>query len=457
MHPKKRSTPTLFQRSLDALAQPSLWLILVVAAVTVALFGEVGTWTLLPLALGATQVSDITETSTPDSHKVRDVSITLSKLRPDRFPLDTIMRRMEASGNGMPTEPATQVKVEWEEDDVIEYKTTVDGATSAGSAGNSVTFNVGDQNVIKERDTVYLPENSSNQGAVLYVTGVTGTAITAYRVEMATSESDFGTVPALSDGEKVRVLSRAKTEQDNASEAQGTMPAQLYNYTQILDQVVSASNTRLATENYTQEDWDRNRDNNLWEFRRKLENAQVFGERMKFTDPNTGKQVTMMGGITRFLTSNDLTYTAGSLTEGTLIDFAKQIFSGNNGSGLRWSFNTPNLTAEIDKILINSSTLQSSRDENVLGVEATRLHTTFGDLMFINNQAFKELGKTNYGLVLDPMNVRRRTLRNMQINRNIEDNDVDGRADQWIEEATIEVRKESTHAVIRDTATDSFE
>lgn len=413
-------------------------------------------WLALPLVLGATQISDMTETSTPDEHQPRDVSMTLAKLRPDVFTLDTIMRRMEASSNGMPTKPAKQIKVEWEEDDTIEYETTANGATTAGTAGNSVDIEVADSNVVKEKDTLYLPDNSNAQGCVLWASSVSGTTVTAYRVNMDNSETSFGTVPAIADGEAIKVLSRAKTEQDSASDAQGTMPAQLYNYTQILDQVVGASETRLATENYTEDDWSRNRNNNLWEFRRKLENAQVFGERMKFTDPDSGKQVTMMGGITRFIDTNDITYSSGSLDESTVIDIAKQVFSGNNGSRLRWWFTTPNLTAELDKILIASGTLQSTRDENVLGVEATRVHTSFGDLMLINNQAFEEIGKSNYGLILDPMNVRRRTLRNMKINRNVQANDIDGRADQWIEEATIEVRKEVTHAVTRDSATDSF-
>ena len=428
-------------------------------AVCVAAFSLVDPLSgLLPAFMGlATQVSDITESSTPDEHQPRDVSITLSKLRPDVFTLDTIMRRMEASSNGMPTEDATQVKVEWEEDDVIKYDTTANGGTSSGTSGNSVDITVNDDNVVFENDLLYLPENSSAPGAVLYVSTVSGTTATVYRANMDNSESSFGTVPAIDDGEEIRVLTRGKAEQDTASEAQGTMPAQKYNHTQILDQVVAASETRLATDNYTEEDWTRNRDNNLYEFRRKLENAQVFGERMKLTDPESGNQITFMGGITSFLDSNDLTYTAGNLSESTLIDFARQIFSGNNGSRLRWLFSTPKQTAEIDKILIASGTLQSTRDENVLGVEATRLHTSFGDLMLINNQAFAEIGKDNYGLVVDPMNIRRRTLRNMKINRNVQANDVDGRADQWIEECTIEVRKESTHAVIRDSSTDSFD
>jgi len=448
---KQRITTHLFQGPTIAVAA--------VGCLMAALYGiDVAALALLPLLLGqVTSVEDITEQSTPDEHKVRDVSMTLSKLRPDVFTLDTIMRRMEASNNGMPTEDASAVKIEWEEDDVIPYKTTVDGATTAGSPGDPVTVTVDDQNVIKPADQIYLPENSTDSGAILLAESVSGNDVTVRRVDQETSESSYGTVPALADGEKLRVSSRAKTEQDTASVAQGTMPNQLYNYTQILDAVVSASNTRMATENYTEADWDRNRNNNLFELRRKIENAAVFGNRGIYTHPTTGKQIQMMGGIVRYLESNDLTYSMGSLTEGNLIDFAQQMFSGNNGSRLRWWFSTPNQTAEIDKILIDSGTLQSTRDENVLGVEATRIHSSFGDFMLINNQNFAEMGKTNYGLILDPMNFRRRTLRNMTINRNVQDNDIDGRADQWIEEFTVEVRKESTHGVVRDSSTDSFE
>jgi len=447
-------------------ADVGLWALLTALVVTVAgaLFSGqaglgLGALALLPFMLGATQVSDITEQSTPDEHLKRDVSVTLSKLRPDRFALDTVMRRMEATNTGMPTEPATNTKVEWEEEDVIAYQTSADGSTTAGNAQQSKTITVNDNNVIRPKDMLYLPNNSSDAGAVLWVPkgGTSGTSVDVYRLNMDNSESQFGTVPAIDDNEEIRVLSRGKTEMDRASEPQGTMPATLYNYCQILDQVVSASETRMATENYTEEDFSRNRDLNLFEFRRKLENAQVFGERMELTDPDTGKDLRFMGGITSYLSTNDLTYTSGSLTEGDLITFARKLFSGNNGSQLRFWFTTPAQQEEVDKILINSSTLQSSRDENVLGVEATRLHTSFGDLMFILNQGFEEVGKTNWGLVLDPMNIRRRTLRGMKINEDVQDNDIDGRADQWLEEASIEVRKEMTHGVVRDNSTDAFD
>ena len=118
-----------------------------------------------------------------------------------------------------------------------------------------------------------------------------------------------------------------------------------------------------------------------------------------------------------YITTNDITFTAGNITESLLIDWAAQIGTGNNGSRMRLCFTSKNMQAEIDKVLINSSTLQSSREEKVLGVEATMLKTTFVDIVFIYNQGFVEYGKTNYSLVIDPANVRRRPLRAMTVER----------------------------------------
>lgn len=405
---------------------------------------------LIPFALGATTVQDITETSTPDDHKVRDVSEELTWLRPSRYPLDTILRRMEAA-RGM--KRAKQVKVEWEEDDIIPRTDTVDGLVSAGSAGASVTVTVDNGNYWRKDDLIYLPENATDAGAVLYVSAVSGNDLTVYRVVAGTS---FGTVPALADAEKIVRMTNAKEEHGRASASRTTMPAQFFNYTQIFDTVVAISGTRMATENYTEDDYSRSEKQVLYDYRSGLEYANIFGKRAKVADPTTGKQRTFVGGITYYLSTNDITYTSGSLTESILIDWCKQIFSGTAGSETRLMFSTPNLTAEIDKILLATGTLQSFRDEKVLGVSATRIKSSFGSLMLINHQGMEEMGKSNYGLVVDPAAVRRRPLRPMRTKR-VEDDDIDGQAEQWLEECSLEVRGERRHAVIRDSSTDSFD
>ena len=398
-----------------------------------------------------TVVADVTETSTPDAHKVRDVSAELTWLRPDIFPLDTILRRMEVRRG---SSRAKQVKVEWEEDEILPREDAVDGGTTAGSAGAPKVVPVDNGAYWRKDDLIYLPDNAAAKGSMLYVADVNGNAITVYLV--TPGGTSFGTVPALADNERIFRMTNAKQEYSHASGPRTTMPVGLHNLTQIFDTVISISGTRMATENYTIDDYSRSERQVLYDYRSGLEYSTILGKRAKIADPNTGAQRTFQGGITYFLSSNDLTYSAGSLTEANLIDFLKQIFSGNSGSRTRLWFTTPNLTAEIDKILINTSTLQSTRNEKVLGVSANRIHSSFGDVLLINHQGLEEMGKSNYGLVIDPANIRRRPLRRMKTKR-IEDSDLDGMAEQWLEECTIEVRYEQTHGVTRDSATDSFD
>jgi hypothetical protein len=431
-----------------------LALVLVVAsAVLLAIPGMAAAspfLSLLGFGLGTTYASDLTDAGTPSDHKIRDVSMDLTWLRPSRYPLDTILRRADVK-RGM--KRAKQIKVEWEEDDTLPRADAVNGATGAGAAGASVAVTVDNGSYWRKDDLVYLPDNGTSPGGVLWVAGVSGNVITVYFV--TPGGTSFGTVPALADNEVLKRMSNAKHEHANASDSRVTYPGTLYNYTQIFDAVVAVSGTKLATENYTEADMARSEKQSLYDLRQTAEYSSIFGDRALITDPTSGKQRSFMGGITYYLSSNDLTYTAGSLTEANLIDMMRQLFSGNAGSDIRYWFPTPNQTAEIDKVLASTSTLRGTRDEKQLGVRCKSITSSFGKVFLFNHQGLAEMGKTNWGLIIDPAHVRRRPLRPMKT-KQIEDNDVDGKAEQWIEEVSQEVRYEATHAVVRDTATDSF-
>lgn len=409
-------------------------------------------WSVASLAgstiLFGTVITDATQTNTPSAHLPPDMSITLTKYRPDLFPMDTIMRRLDTKRSVV---RAKQRKVEWEEVGYIPRGDAANGASGAGASGAAVTFTVDNGGYFRKDDLLYLPDNATAPATTLLVTAVSGNDLTV----RAIGSSAYGTVPAIADNEVVKRLGNAKEEFSDASASRAMTPSQFYNYTEIFDAVVGVSGTRKATQNYGEHDFSRMQGDAMFDFRYSLELTGIFGKRSIIPDANSQKTRTTMGGIVSYLSSNDLNYTAGSLTEANLIDFCKQIFSGNAGAKVRLLFTTPNLTAEIDKILISSSTLQSTRDEKVLGVSATRIHSTFGDLMLINHYGLEEMGKSNWGLVVDPQNVRRRPMRPMTT-KDVTDKNKDGEAKQWLEECSLEVRYEKTHAVVRDTATDSF-
>ena len=377
-----------------------------------------------------------------------DVSSTLTFLRPDLYPLDTILRRLDTRRGAM---RAKAQKVQWEEMDVLPYADTKNGADTAGGAGASKAWVVNNGSYWKVDDIAYLPTD----GTKLLVTDVVGNTVTVYKIGAVADETAFGIVPAIADTDPIIRMANAKEEYNLASESKAANKVQLYNYTQIFDAVLAISETRINTEDWSMHDYDANQLQHLFDLRRQMENATVFGQRALIADPTSARNRGFMGGIVSYLSTHDITYTAGSITESLLIDWMKQAGTGNNGSKRRIMACSPNLTAEIDKVLLASGTLQSFRDETILGVAATRIHTSFMDAYLVNNQGFVEYGKTNYGVIIDPANVRRRPLRAMKVKR-VEENNRDGRARQWIEETTLEVRNEKTHAVIRDSATDTF-
>jgi len=438
----KSPTCKLFLALLAIVASAALWLTPIAAAAPFL--------SLLGFGLGTTYATDLTDADTPSDHKVRDVSTKLTWLRPSRYPLDTILRRIDSKQGA---KRASQIKVEWEEDDSLPRTDAVDGATVAGGAAASVSITVDNGSYWRKDDLAYLPDNATTPGTVLYISAVSGNVLTAYLV--TPGGTTFGTVPALADNEVIIRMSNAKEEQSNASDSRVSFPGTLYNYTQIFDAVVGLSGTKEATKNYTEDDKARSKKQTLYDLRQTFEYQMIFGDRALISDPTTGKQRSFMGGITYFLSTNDLTYTTGSLTEAILLGFMRTMFSGNAGSDVRYWFPSPAQTLEIDKILASTSTLRNNRNERQLGVMCKSIESSFGKVYLFNHQGLEEMGKTNWGLVIDPAHIRRRPLRPMKT-KDIEDKDVDGMATQWIEECSLEVRYEATHAVVRDSATDSF-
>lgn len=399
----------------------------------------------------ATSISEIRQDTTPANRLVRGVSNRLSKFRSSEFALDTVFRRLSARNDTS----AKAILHEWQEDDEIPYADTVDGATVAGAAAGSVAVTVDNGARWLADDLIYCPDNATTPGKTLWIASKSTNVLTVYAVD-GVSDTAFGTVPAFADAEKFKRMGNAKEEKSNASDSRATMPADFSNQCETQDAVLGISAIRLLSDNYTREhDWERSEDNTLWDFRRKTEANAVFGNRGAIADPSTGKTRHFQDGLVRYFSTNDLNYTTGSLTEAQMIGFMRTVFSGNNGSNTRLLFSCPALTEDLHKVLASTTTLRGTRDETVMGIVATGIKYAQYKLMIIDWQNGENLGKTNYGLIIDPANAGYRPYRTMQ-RKNVSDADVDGRDVQWIETQCVEVTKEKTHAVMRDTATDSF-
>jgi len=402
----------------------------------------------LGMALGVTVVRQITEATTPEQHKVRDVSNVLTRIRPSLAPIDTILRLIG-------TESCSATKIEWAESEVLPHEDRVTAAVSAGSAGNPVNVPVATPALWRKDDIAMVVDGSGNTHLLL-VTNVSGSNLTVYKL----TDTGFGAVPALAANQKIYRMTTAKPEFSMVGSGRATMPAYKFNYTQIYEGVVEISGTREATRNYTQmHDLTRAEEEQLWDYRLQIEYSTIFGVPSQITDPATGQPRRTAAGIRYFISTNVIPYNNSTdpLNEGKLMDIAYAVFADQIGSKTKYLVASAGLMHKIDKILLNSSgysQLTATREVNSLGLHITSVRTGFGNLRIIYHEGLSRMGKREWGLIIDPAYIRRRTLRPMS-RKDVTPPGLDGRVLQWLEESTVEVRYEKAHGIVYNTNTDA--
>lgn len=401
----------------------------------------------LGMALGVTVVQQVTEATTPDEHKVRDVSSVLTRIRPSLAPIDTILRLIG-------TEKAQAAKIEWAESEVLPHEDTVTAATTAGTAGASVQVPVATPALWRKDDIAMVVDGSGNTHLLL-VADVSGSNLTVYEL----TDSGFGTVPALAANQKIFRVTTAKPEFSMVGSGRATMPVYKFNYTQIYEGVIEISGTRAVTRNYTnQHDMARAEEEQLWDYRLQIEYSTIFGLPSLITDPATGQPRRTAAGIRYFISSNIIPYNDSTdpLDEKKLMDIAYAVFSGQVGSRTKYMVVSAGLQHKIDTVLLNSSgysELNATREVNSLGLHITSVRTGFGQLRIIYHEGLQRMGKQEWGIVIDPQYIRRRVLRPMS-RKDVTPPGLDGRIIQWLEESTLEVRYEKAHAIVYNSDTD---
>jgi len=390
----------------------------------------------------ATVISSLQQNTSGSDHLKRDVSLVLSKLDPDIYPLDTLLRRMKKG------EPAQAVKVEFASVGVLPRTDTVKAEVQQGNAGAAVDVTVNNVGMWRVDDLILLVGIANSP--VLWVKSVTpGTNTLNVHVLGATA---FGTVPLLEKDLVIGWIGNAKEELGNASIGRMVQPDYDYNFCEISDAVVEISATRKATANYTKEhDWKRQRREQLVEFRKSLEYKSWFGKRSVIVDPTTGKPRWTMNGVTRYITKKG-TYdkdivNGPKITESQVIDWLLQAYAGNSGSTTRFLFADTYLAGELMKVdLVN---LRSRKLEVVLGVKMDRMEFNFGTVYLKHHRGFNEMGHNHFGVLLDLEQISKRDLLPME--KNVLDYKAQGKhgeAEQYIEQSTLEIRYPDTHMLI---------
>jgi len=253
----------------------STWVAIGVTAVAVlAIFLPslelAGLFGLIGVGMAVTQRGALQQDATPSDVQYKDVSNILTWRQPQASPLYVALRNLRKGP------PAQQARVNWHEQDTVPRNTTFNGAQDPTGAA-SFTYDVNDD-IYQVDDVLQLVENGNQPNAIVIVTSTGSGTITVSEVDGDEQDSYDSSLPAVQDGELVVRLGNSKKEFFDASPYRSTYPVEKYNYVQRVDEVVGISNTKKATADYAGDSWQKNRDNQLYDFQTSREATLFTGK-----------------------------------------------------------------------------------------------------------------------------------------------------------------------------------
>ena len=240
-------------------------------------------------------------------------------------------------------------------------------------------------------------------------------------------------------------------------------------YCQIFKTAINLfSNTARATKyrgvaNEFQRIWT----DKLMEHKMDIEHAMLFGMGSTQYDQSTSQPTRYTHGIVPYTESNGKVYNMSYASSGydAFLDAMEDFFAPEGGnSGNKLVLASRKVITYLNKLgsgsFLNNSVGSSQYKLDVatipgqFGHNVTKVNTIFGNLHFVAEPLFRGPFE-DHCVAIDMKNVAYRPLAGNGINRdtfietNIQNNNVDGRQDQVITEAGLEIQLPETHAVMK--------
>jgi len=360
-------------------------------------------------AVNETVTTNVVKTAAPNMLRP-EISNTITKVRPDVFPLDTILRKIGRLGKCDSREykyyssavrgVADILTAQYTQADVTSGELAVTNphiwlADDIGFVPGTVAYVGGEEFRFK----VTKVDNTNKKLTVVAVNGcgAGGTGTGSY-------------IPTIPISAKITRIGNAKAEIDAQNAPYANMPTDTTNYVQIFmcqveESLVESTHNKEVEYNINDFQTDA-----IYDMRRMGELTMLFGyPKQDVFDPESQKNVDLMGGARHFITKT-ITYDhAITGTNAKLNSMSKENFAGNNGGYQRILFAGNGLIEWLMNTPVVEKQLAADKTEIIAGIKFKVISTFFGDWLIRRHQAFDDVdGFTNNGLILDIDNVERR-------------------------------------------------
>jgi|GEM_PF-159052 len=340
-----------------------------------------------------------------------EISNTITKVRPDVFPLDTILRKIGRLGKCDSREYKYYSSAVRGVQDILTTQYTEADVTSGELSvtnphiwlADDIGFVPGtvDNSVSQEefRFKVTKVDNTNKKITIVAVNGcgAGGTGVGSF-------------IPTILTAAKITRIGNAKAEIDAQNAPYANMPTDTTNYVQIFmcqveESLVESTHNKEVEYNINDFQTDA-----IYDMRRMGELTMLFGyPKQDVFDPESQKNVDLMGGARHFITKTITYDNAVTGTNEKLNSMSMQNFAGNNGGYQRILFAGNGLIEWLMNTPIVVKQMAGDKTETIAGIKFKVISTFFGDWLIRRHQAFDDVdGFTNNGLILDIDNVERR-------------------------------------------------
>jgi len=208
-----------------------------------------------------------------------------------------------------------QEKITWDEDEFSPITDT----TSAALASTTSTV------VPVSNPSYFLPGELWQNARTLEIFQVKevnlGTGNIVVKRAVTALNSSGGTAAAnMSSGDQLNRIASLVGENSSRQITRTTTPTENYNYCQQYRKDLSLSRRQVKRQMLNENEMPREQEKMLKEFRMDLDRSALFSQRARYTDTDTGDDVTINGGVKSFISTNSLDV-GGTLFKSDLDDW----------------------------------------------------------------------------------------------------------------------------------------
>lgn len=225
-----------------------------------------------------------------------------------------------------------------------------------------------------------------------------------------------------------------------------TSPVKQYNYTQIFRDPVEITRTAMQSTGYrTGDPFANDKARTAHKHATGVERAFWFGGKYETTE--SSQPIRTTGGITSFIDASKIWTLNGSTDLATLESKMVEIFEF--GSGEKLAFTSLQVIALFQR-LVRVNTVYNFERGKEFGMDVRRLFGPGGTLVLTEHPLFSATDYLrNDVFIIDTQNIRYRYLQDTTYLKNRQGNGVDGKTDEFLTEAGLEVHHAKTHYWIK--------